>query len=107
MKKSFLAIAIIAALFPLAFSTEANAAKNTEEKIKETIIIGPATGGGGTGAMYLNGIKFQGIKFQGIKFQGIKFQSTSMQATKRQGMELQNLKVEGGQLVAVTPVAAE
>jgi hypothetical protein len=30
-----------------------------------------------------------------------------MQATKQQGMELQSLKVEGGQLVAVTRVAGE
>jgi len=30
-----------------------------------------------------------------------------MQATKLQGMELQILKVEGGQLVGVTRVAAE
>ncbi|MEZ2237636.1 MAG: hypothetical protein ACBR20_09320 [Microcoleus sp.] len=30
-----------------------------------------------------------------------------MQATKQQGMELQSLKVEGGQLVGVTQVAAE
>jgi hypothetical protein len=30
-----------------------------------------------------------------------------MQATKLQGMELQSLKVEGGQLVGVTRVAAE
>ena len=99
MKKSFLAIALTTALFPLAFSMEANATQNTKEKqaILDVIQPGPATGGGGTGAMYLNGIKFQGIKLQG----------TTMQATKLQGMELQNLKVVGGQLVAVTQVVGE
>jgi hypothetical protein len=77
MKKSLLMIAITAALFPLAFSMEANAAKNPKEAIKDVIIHGPV------------------------------LQGTTMQATKRQGMELQSLKVEGGQLVAVTRVAGE
>lgn len=97
MKKSVLAIALATATISLALPGEVNATNNPTEQIKESIILGPATGGGGTGAMYLNGIKFQGIKFQG----------TTLQATKLQGMEVQKLKVEGGQLVAVTRVAAD
>jgi hypothetical protein len=99
MKKSVLAITITAALFPLAFSMEANAAKNPKEAIKDVITLGPGRGGGG---IWLNGSNFNGWHLNGIKVQ-----ATSMQATKRQGMELQNLKVEGGQLVAVTQVAAQ
>jgi hypothetical protein len=38
---------------------------------------------------------------------GIMLHGTNMQATKLQGMVLQNLKVEGGQLVAVTRVSAQ
>ncbi len=97
MKRSFLAIAITAALFPFAFSMEANAAKNPEEAIKDVIILGPGPGGGGSGTVWLNGSNLNGWHLNGIKVQG-----SSMQATKRQGMELQKLKVVGGQLVAVT-----
>ncbi len=79
MKKSLLAIALTTAAISLAFSGQANA-----------------------DGWHLNGIRLNGIKVQGIRLNG-----TNMQATKRQGMELQNLKVEGGQLVAVTQVAAD
>lgn len=102
MKKSLFAIAIITALFPLAFSMEANAAKNQKNPIKEATILGPWTGGGGTGGVYMNGVKLNGWQLNGPVLQG-----TSMEGTKVQGMELQSLKVEGGQLVAVTRVAGE
>jgi hypothetical protein len=100
MKKSLLMIAITAALFPLAFSMEANAAKNPKEAIKDVIILGPGTGS--NGGVWLNGWQLNGWTLNGPVLQG-----TTMQATKRQGMELQSLKVEGGQLVAVTRVAGE
>lgn len=104
MKKSLLAIAILTALFPLAFSMEANAAKSAKDAIKESIILGPGGLGGG---VFLNGIQLQGISLNGIKFNGPVLQGTRMEGAKLQGMELQNLKVEGGQLVAVTRVAGE
>ena len=100
MKKSLFAIAIAAALFPLAFSMEANAAKNPKEAIKDVIILGP--GSGSNGGVWLNGTSLNGIKWNGSVLRG-----TTMQGTKLQGMELQSLKVEGGQLVAVTRVAGE
>ncbi|MBD1806733.1 hypothetical protein H6F98_14895 [Microcoleus sp. FACHB-SPT15] len=107
MKKSLLAIAIIAALFPFAFSMEANAAKNPKEAIKDVIILGPLGGGG----VWLNGIQWNGWSLNGghngVRLKAVVLPGTSMQATKLQGMELQSLKVEGGQLVGVTPVAAE
>ena len=100
MKKSLLAIAITAALFPLAFSMEANAAKNPKQAIEESIILGPGTGS--NGGVWLNGVALNGWQLNGPVLQG-----TTMQGTKRQGMELQNLKVVRGQLVAVTQVAAQ
>ncbi|MBW4546459.1 MAG: hypothetical protein KME25_18730 [Symplocastrum torsivum CPER-KK1] len=108
MKKSLLAIAIIAALFPFAFSMEANAAKNPKEAIKDVIILGPLGGSG----VWLNGLKWNGWSLNGSQGNGLRLKAvvlpgTSMQATKLQGMELQSLKVEGGQLVGVTGVAAE
>jgi hypothetical protein len=100
MKKSLLMIAITAALFPLAFSMEANAAKNPKEAIKDVIILGPGTGS--NGGVWLNGLTLNGWQLNGPVLRG-----TTMQSTKLQGMELQSLKVEGGQLVAVTRVAGE
>jgi hypothetical protein len=100
MKKSLLMIAITAALFPLAFSMEANATKNPRKAIEESIILGPGTGS--NGGVWLNGVALNGWQLNGPVLQG-----TTMQGTKRQGMELQSLKVEGGQLVAVTRVAGE
>ena len=105
MKKSLLMIAITAALFPLAFSMEANAAKNPKEAIKDVIILGP--GSGSNGGVWLNGLTLNGWTLNGWTLNGPVLQSTTMQGTKRQGMELQSLKVEGGQLVAVTRVAGE
>ena len=110
MKKSLLMIAITAALFPLAFSMEANAAKNPKEAIEESIILGPGTGSNGgvwLNGWQLNGLTLNGWTLNGWTLNGPVLQGTTMQGTKRQGMELQSLKVEGGQLVAVTRVAAE
>lgn len=107
MKKSFFAIAITAALFPLAFSMEANAAKNPKEAIKDVIILGSGTGGGGSGGVWLNGITLNGITLNGLTLNGPVLQGASLEGTKLQGMELQSLKVEGGQLVAVAQVAAQ
>ena len=105
MKKSLLAIAITAALFPLAFSMQANAAKNPKQAIKDVIILGP--GSGSNGGVWLNGLTLNGYRMNGFLLNGSVVRGTTMQATKLQGMELQSLKVEGGQLVAVTRVAGE
>jgi len=115
MKKSLLMIAITAALFPLAFSMEANATKNPRKAIEESIILGP--GSGSNGGVWLNGVTLNGWQLNGVTLNGVTLngwtlngsvlRDTTMQGTKRQGMELQSLKVEGGQLVAVTRVAAE
>jgi hypothetical protein len=110
MKKSLLMIAIPAALFPLAFSMEANAAKNPKEAIKDVIILGPGTGSNGgvwLNGWQLNGWTLNGLTLNGLLFNGSVLQGTNLEATKLQGMELQSLKVEGGQLVAVTRVAGE
>jgi len=78
MKKSFLTITIATAALSLAFCGSANA-----------------------------DLKWNGIQPNGVRLKAVVLPGTSMQATKRQGMELQSLKVEGGQLVGVTRVAAE
>ena len=92
MKKSLLTIAISTGVFTLAFSGQANA----------------TLGGGG---VWLNGIQWNGWSLNGghndVRLKAVVLPGTSMQATKRQGMELQSLKVDGGQLVGVTGVAAE
>ncbi len=104
MKKSLLTIAIIAALFPFAFSMEANAAKNPKEAIKDVIILGPLGGGGG---VWLNGLKWNGWSLNG-GHNGVTLKIKKLpKSPLAGGMELQSLKVEGGQLVAVTRVAAE
>jgi hypothetical protein len=48
-----------------------------------------------------------GWRLNGIRFNGFHLNGMNMQATKLQSMELHNLKVEGGQLVAITRVAAQ
>ena len=78
MKKSLLMIAIATGVFTLAFSGQAKA-----------------------------DLKWNGWQLNGWQLNGMKLQGTNMQVTKQQGMELQSLKVEGGQLVAVTRVATE
>ena len=82
MKKSVLTIALATAALSLAFSGSANA------------------------DLRWNGWSLNG-GHNGVRLKAVVLPSTSMQATKLQGMELQSLKVEGGQLVGVTRVAAE
>lgn len=82
MKKSVLTIAIATGVFTLAFSGQAKA------------------------DLKWNGWSLNG-QLNGVRLKAVVLPGTSMQATKLQGMELQSLKVEGGQLVGVTPVAAE
>jgi hypothetical protein len=85
MKKSLLTIAIATAALSLAFSGSANA--------------GP-------------GIVLQGLEFNGWSLNG-GHNGVGLKIKKLPklplagGMELQSLKVEGGQLVGVTRVAAE
>ena len=103
MKKSVLTIAIIAALFPFAFSMEANAAKNPKEAIKDVIILGPLGGSG----VWLNGLKWNGWSLNG-GHNGVTLKIKKLpKSPLAGGIKLQSLKVEGGQLVGVTGVAAK
>ena len=134
MKKSVLTIAIATGVFALAFSGQAIVkgkdligaqfnpvaeqgrklnfqVKDVELGLKDSekgpTFVAPLGGGG----VWLNGIKLNGWSLNGghngVRLKAVVLPGTSMQATKLQGMELQSLKVEGGQLVGVTPVAAE
>jgi hypothetical protein len=100
MKKSVLTIAIATGVFTLAFSGQAKA------DMCRSCSAGLCCG------VWLNGIEWNGWSLNGLQANGLRLKAvvlpgTSMQATKLQGMELQSLKVEGGQLVGVTPVAAQ
>jgi hypothetical protein len=134
MKKSVLTIAIATGVFALAFSgqamvkgkdligTQFNAVAEQGKKLNFQIkdveidpegpnhrptFVAPLGGSG----VWLNGIEPNGWSLNGghngVRLKAVVLPGTSMQATKLQGMELQSLKVEGGQLVGVTPVAAE
>jgi len=134
MKKSLLTIAIATGVFALAFSgqaivkgknligTQFNAVAEQGKKLNFQIkdveldpegpnnrptFVAPLGGSG----VWLNGLKLNGWSLNGghngVRLKAVVLPGTSMQATKQQGMELQSLKVEGGQLVGVTPVAAE
>jgi hypothetical protein len=134
MKKSVLTIAIATGVFALAFSGQAivkgkdligaqfNAVNEQGRKLNFQIkdveidpegpnnrptFVAPLIGGG----VWLNGLKLNGWSLNGghngVRVNAVVLPGTSMQATKQQGMELQSLKVEGGQLVGVTPVAAQ
>ncbi|MEZ2237635.1 MAG: hypothetical protein ACBR20_09315 [Microcoleus sp.] len=133
MKKSVLTIAIATGVFALAFSGQAifkgkdligaqfNAVNEQGRKlnfqVKEVELpkapenrptfVAPL----GSGGVWLNGLKWNGWSLNGghngLRVNADVLPGTTMQAAKLQGMELQSLKVEGGQLVGVTPVAAQ
>ena len=134
MKKSVLTIAFATGVFALAFSGQALVkgknligtqfsavaeqgkklnfqVKDVELGLKDSekgpTFVAPLGGSG----VWLNGLQWNGWSLNGqpngVRVNAVVLPGTSMQATKLQGMELQSLKVEGGQLVGVTPVAAE
>ncbi|MEZ2303619.1 MAG: hypothetical protein ACBR13_17800 [Microcoleus sp.] len=129
MKKSVLTIALATGVFALAFSGQAlvkgkdligaqfNAVNEQGRKLNFQVkdvelpkapenrptFVAPLGGSG----VWLNGLKFNGWSLNG-GHNGLKVNALVLPGTaKQQGMELQSLKVEGGQLVGVTPVAAE
>jgi hypothetical protein len=133
MKKSVLTIALATAALSLAFSglaivkgkdlisAQFNAVNEQGRKLNFQVkdaelpkapenrptFLAPLGGGG----VWLNGLNYNGWSrnggHNGVRVNALVLPATSMQATKLQGMELQSLKVEGGQLVGVTPVAAQ
>lgn len=99
MNKKFLALAITAAMFSIAFTETANARLS----LNGLSLNGSNLNGGSLNGSNLNGREQNGITVNGRENNGRYMNSFILKHGTVNGIQLQSIKVEGGRLVGIAP----